>query len=48
VFFWLFLWGIPGAFIGVPIVLAVVTVCGQFAGIRWVSDLLSGKPGADR
>jgi AI-2 transport protein TqsA len=48
VFFWLFLWGIPGAFIGVPIVLAVVTVCGQFAGSRWVSDLLSGKPGSDR
>lgn len=48
VFFWLFLWGIPGAFIGVPIVLAVVTLCGQFAGSRWVSDLLSGKPGADR
>jgi len=44
VFFWLFLWGIPGAFIGVPIVLAVVTVCGQFAGSRWASDLLSGKP----
>jgi predicted PurR-regulated permease PerM len=48
VFFWLFLWGIPGAFIGVPIVLAIVTVCGQFAGSRWVSDLLSGKPNADR
>jgi AI-2 transport protein TqsA len=48
VFFWLFLWGIPGAFIGVPIMLAVVTICGQFAGGRWVSDLLSEKPGADR
>lgn len=48
VFFWLFLWGIPGAFIGVPILLALVTVCGQFAGSRSVSDLLSGKPGADR
>jgi predicted PurR-regulated permease PerM len=48
VFFWLFLWGIPGAFIGVPIVLAAVTVCGQFAGSRWVSELLSGKPVADR
>jgi AI-2 transport protein TqsA len=48
VFFWLFLWGIPGAFIGVPIMLAVVTVCGQFAGSRWVSDLLSGKLGVDR
>ncbi len=48
VFFWLFLWGIPGAFIGVPIMLAVVTVCGQFAGSRWVFELLSGKPEADR
>ena len=48
VFFWLFLWGIPGAFIGVPIMLAVVTVCGQFDGSRWISDLLSGDAKAAR
>jgi predicted PurR-regulated permease PerM len=44
VFFWLFLWGIPGAFIGIPIMIAIITVCGQFEGSRWVSDLLSGDP----
>ena len=43
VFFWLFLWGIPGAFIGVPIMIAIVTICGQFESSRWVSDLLSGE-----
>ena len=48
VFFWLFLWGIPGAFIGVPIMIAVITICGQFPGSRWVSHLLSGKPSTDR
>jgi predicted PurR-regulated permease PerM len=44
VFFWLFLWGIPGAFIGIPIMIAVITVCGQFDASRWVSELLSGDP----
>ncbi|MGV1013552.1 MAG: AI-2E family transporter [Methyloceanibacter sp.] len=44
VFFWGFLWGIPGAFIGVPIMIAAITVCAKFAGSRWVSTLLSGVP----
>jgi AI-2 transport protein TqsA len=44
VFFWGFLWGIPGAFIGVPIMIAVIAVCSKFAGSRWVSTLLSGVP----
>jgi AI-2 transport protein TqsA len=48
VFFWMFLWGIPGAFIGVPIMIAVIAICGQFAGSRWISELLSGEPGKDR
>ena len=48
VFFWLFLWGIPGAFIGVPIMIAIITICGQFPSSRWVSHLLSGKPGTGR
>jgi predicted PurR-regulated permease PerM len=26
VFFWAFLWGLPGAFIGVPIVIACLTL----------------------
>ena len=48
VFFWLFLWGIPGAFIGVPIMIAVITICGQFDASRWVFELLSGDSKAVR
>lgn len=40
VFFWTFLWGVAGAFIGVPIMIAVVTMCEQHAATRWVADLL--------
>ena len=29
VFFWSFLWGIPGAFIGVPLTIAFLTICEQ-------------------
>jgi AI-2 transport protein TqsA len=44
VFFWTFVWGIAGAFIGVPIVIAVLTLCEQHASSRWVADLLGGEP----
>ena len=47
VFFWTFLWGIAGAFIGVPIVIAVLTICGQHASSRWVAELL-GAPAVAR
>ena len=43
VFFWSFLWGISGAFIGVPIVIAILTVCEQHASTQWVANLLSGR-----
>ena len=39
VFFWTFLWGVPGAFIGVPIVIAIISLCEQHPASRWVSDL---------
>jgi AI-2 transport protein TqsA len=41
VFFWSFLWGIPGAFIGVPVTIAMLTICEQHAASRWISVLLS-------
>ena len=41
VFFWTFLWGIPGAFIGVPATIAMLTMCAQYAGSRWLAVLLS-------
>ncbi len=47
VFFWTFLWGIAGAFIGVPIVIAVLTICDQSASSRWVAEIF-GTPAAAR
>ncbi|GJE42697.1 AI-2E family transporter [Methylobacterium soli] len=43
VFFWTFLWGLSGAFIGVPIVIAILTICDQHPSSRWIADLL-GAP----
>jgi AI-2 transport protein TqsA len=43
VFFWAFLWGVPGAFIGVPIVIASLTLCEQRESTRWIAALLSGR-----
>ena len=43
VFFWAFLWGIPGAFIGVPIVIAVLAFCEEHESTRWMATLLSGR-----
>ncbi len=43
VFFWGFIWGLPGTFIGVPIAIAVLTICEQFPASRWIAVLLSGR-----
>jgi predicted PurR-regulated permease PerM len=43
VFFWGFLWGIPGAFIGVPILITLIVICSRYPSSRWIADLLSGK-----
>jgi predicted PurR-regulated permease PerM len=43
VFLGSYLWGIPGAFIGVPVLIAALTVCEEFPHSRWVADLLSGR-----
>jgi len=43
VFLWMFLWGLFGAFIGVPITIAVLTFCAQSPSTRWISQLL-GAP----
>jgi predicted PurR-regulated permease PerM len=42
VFFWAYLWGIFGAFIGVPISIAILTYCDQSEATRWVADLFGG------
>ncbi|HMA73139.1 MAG TPA: AI-2E family transporter [Xanthobacteraceae bacterium] len=40
-FFWAFLWGIPGAFIGLPVTIALFTICEQNPSSRWIARLLS-------
>jgi len=47
VFFWTFLWGLFGAFIGVPITIALLTFCAQHRSSRWLADLL-GAPNRQR
>jgi AI-2 transport protein TqsA len=42
IFFWTFLWGLFGTFIGVPIALAILSFCGQHPSSRWLADLLGG------
>jgi AI-2 transport protein TqsA len=46
VFFWMFLWGLTGAFIGIPIVIAGLTLCEESTSGRWVSDLFGAGPEA--
>jgi AI-2 transport protein TqsA len=44
VFFFGFLWGVPGAFLGVPILIAIVTLCATYPSTSWIATLLSGTP----
>lgn len=45
VFFWAYLWGILGAFVGVPITIAILTYCEQSENTKWVRDLFAGGAG---
>ncbi len=42
VFFWTFLWGLYGAFIGVPVTIAALTFCGHYPSTRWIADVFGG------
>lgn len=46
VFFWAYLWGLFGAFIGVPITIAILTYCAQSSSTVWIAGLL-GSPKLD-
>ncbi len=46
VFFWSLLWGLPGMVIGVPILIACLTICDHFPQSRWIATLLSGRESA--
>lgn len=48
VFFWAYMWGTFGAFIGVPITIAIVTFCAQHPSSRWISDLIGGPGKRDK
>lgn len=42
VLLWTYLWGAPGAFIGLPLAIAFLTVCENFPSTRWIAEILSG------
>ncbi|WP_209443082.1 AI-2E family transporter [Falsiroseomonas frigidaquae] len=42
VFLGAFLWGIIGALVGVPILIAILCICEEFEQSRWAARLLSG------
>jgi AI-2 transport protein TqsA len=46
IFFWSFLWGVAGAFIGVPIVIALLAICEHQESTQWVATLFSGRDSA--
>ena len=48
VLLWTFLWGALGAFLGVPVAIATLTVCEQFPSTRWIADILSGDPPTEK
>ena len=43
VFFWTYLWGLFGAFIGVPITIALLTFCAQHPSSRWLAVVLGRR-----
>jgi len=42
VLFWTFLWGLYGTFIGVPIAIAVLTVCRHYSPTQRIASLFGG------
>lgn len=48
VFFWSYLWGLAGAFIGVPILIAFIVYCAQDPSSRWLAALLSTNTAASQ
>lgn len=42
VFFGSMIWGIAGAFLGVPVLIAVATLCAQMPSGQWAATLLAG------
>ena len=45
--FWGWIWGIPGALLGVPIMVGVVIACDHYPATRWIARLLVADPAED-
>jgi AI-2 transport protein TqsA len=45
---WDFLWGMPGAFIGLPVTIALFTIWEQNPSTRWIANLMSTSDAASR
>jgi AI-2 transport protein TqsA len=43
VLFWSYVWGVFGAFIGVPIVIALLTFCAQHPSSMWLAELFGSS-----
>jgi len=43
---WDFLWGMPGAFIGLPVTIALFTIWEQNPSTRWIANLMSTSEAA--
>lgn len=43
VFFWSLLWGVAGAFIGVPVLIAMIAICARFPATRRIAVVLSDQ-----
>ncbi|HLS68411.1 MAG TPA: AI-2E family transporter [Kiloniellales bacterium] len=44
IFFWGLVWGVPGAFIGVPLTIGIATACSRFEATEWLALLLGNTP----
>lgn len=45
VFFWAIIWGIPGAFIGVQIMVVTLAICRVVPSASWIAELFAGDGG---
>lgn len=44
VLLWTYIWGMLGAFLGVPLAIATLAICDKFPSTRWISEIFSGEP----
>ncbi|WP_246739615.1 AI-2E family transporter [Martelella sp. HB161492] len=47
IFFWTFMWGLFGTFLGVPIAIALLTICEETPSLAWLARLFGRAPPAE-